>query len=90
MSNKKQVYQIKLLDSQTFKKYKEDNEEDFSTFEEYVNVILGELFDNNYLIETISHTGKEEIMIVYKISLEIKNRKQNGKQKMGKASDDYR
>lgn len=79
MSNEKQVTQVKLLDSQSFKKYKEDNEEDFSTFEEYVNVILGELFDNNYLIETISHTGKEEIMIVYKISLEIKNVKQNGK-----------
>lgn len=69
----KTIKQVKLLNNETFKAYKEDFEEDFSTFEDYINVILGNLFDFDYLIDEIIPITANEVIIVYKISFGNKN-----------------
>jgi hypothetical protein len=67
MENKRCLKQVKVLNKETFKTYKKIFEDELSTFEEYINVVLGSLFDNDYNTIEIIPITTTDMMIIYEI-----------------------
>lgn len=70
MENKKTVKQVLILDRRKHYDYLKDSKEESLDFEEFVNFMLGSLYDEDRFVEEIiPNDDFSKVLIVYKINL---------------------
>ena len=70
MENKRYVKQVMILNKERHQEYLKDFFEEYLNFEDFVNFMLGSLYDEDRFVEEIiPNNDFSKVLIVYKIKI---------------------
>lgn len=70
MENKRYVKQVMILNKERHQEYLKDFFEEYLNFEDFVNFMLGSLYDEDRFVEEIiPNEDFSKVLIVYKIKI---------------------